>query len=180
MASLFTKDLGYRQPTVYERIAPEIAHLRKGVSVRYGAGAKVNGAAPWVTAIAICGLLGLYFMDPFLYALNKADAIRAYLYLHNHDSAASTEALIGTQIFTQDEIDAMNRQRDVSQETFASPLQAEQQAAAVVSYINSIKALRSGDYDQLDPIGKLRYLLFIRTGIFPPTIWSGLNPTASP
>jgi hypothetical protein len=71
----------------------------------------------------------------------------------------------------------MNDRHDSPQGNFSSPAQAEQTAASVVGFMNGVHDLRYGHYEQLDAIGKLRYLLFVRMGLFPPASWSGLNPT---
>ncbi len=43
----------------------------------------------------------------------------------------------------------------------------------------NVKLLHAGKYQTLDPVGRARYLLFIKTGIFLPTEWSFLDPTVS-
>lgn len=176
MESIFSKDPTARALTVYDRIAPEITHLKKGGSVRDGSNAGSKTGA-WAASIALGILLVLFFMDPFLYAMHKSDAIRAYLYLHNHDSTSATDALVASQIFSQDEIMAMNGRQGSFQNYFSSPAQAKHRAASIVGYMSGLHNLHYGDYPQLDPIGKLRYLLFIRVGLYPPTVWSGLNPS---
>ena len=43
--------------------------------------------------------------------------------------------------------------------------------------MTAVHLLHAGKYEQLDPVGRMRYLLFIRTGIVLPTQWSFLNPS---
>ncbi len=131
----------------------------------------------WAASIALFFLLALFVMDPFLYAMHKSHAIHAYLYLHNYDSTTATKSLASSGIFTPGEITVMNTQEGSYQNYFTSPQQAEETAASVVDFMKGLHALHYGQYLQLDPIGKLRYLLFVRIGLYPPTTWSGLNPS---
>ncbi len=177
MESLFGKAPAERAPlTPHEQIASEITHLKKKTSVRHGAAARSKTAAI-VTLLVICALIGLYFMDPFLYAMHKSEAIRAYLYLHNHDAGPQVDALVASRILSEDEIAALNRRQGSYLDYYSSPAEAERQAAAIVSYVQGMRALRAGRYQQLDPIGKLRFVLFIRSGLLPPTDWRALNPS---
>jgi hypothetical protein len=175
MGSIFTKKPATRPPTALDRIGPEIKHLKKGISVREGNSR--SKAAAWIASIALLLLIGLFFMDPFLYSLRKSEAIRAYVYLHNYASASSTSGLVASGIFSKDEIRVMNDRRGTFQDYFSSVTEAENQAVTVVDFINGLHALRHGKYEQLDRLGKLRYLLFIRIGIDPPMAWSGINPS---
>lgn len=175
--SLFSKDPTARAPlTAYERIAPEISHLRKGSSVRHRPGAAGKGSAFFIVTV-ICVLLGLYFMDPFLYALRKYEAVRTYLYLHNCGTESQTRALIASQIFSEGEIAVLNRRQGSFQDYFSSPTQAAAQADSIENYMNGLRDLHAGNYQQLDFLGKVRYQLFIRTGVPLPTSWSSLNPS---
>lgn len=176
MESIFSRALPTPAPTLFDRLGPELEHLQKVTSVRYGTMAHKQSYG-WAAAIAICSLLALYFMDPFIYAMHKYEAMQAYVYLHNHDSKSYTDALAATRMFSQDELDALNRQKATSADSNMSPREAEDKAATVVAYMKSVRDLHLGRYEGLDPIGKLRYLLFVRTGLIPPTEWSGLNPS---
>ncbi len=127
--------------------------------------------------IAICSLLWLYFMDPFLYAYHKGDAIRTYLYLSHYGNGQKAQALLNTGIFSTSEIKALNKREGSFQDYFSGPAQAEQKETSIVNYMNGVSHLKMGQYDELDRIGKLRYFLFFRTGLLPPTDWSSLTPT---
>jgi hypothetical protein len=178
MESIFSKDPSSRNPTVLERIGPEISHLHKGgATAREGVRSSKVGA--WIASIGLISLLALFLMDPFLYAIHKSEAIRAYLYLHNYDSTAATHSLVSTGIFSKDEIMVMNDRHGSYQSYFSSPAEAEETAATVVGFMNGLHDLHNGHYLQLDAIGKLRYLLFVRIGLNPPTTWSGLNPSVN-
>jgi hypothetical protein len=180
MPSLFSKDPTVRPPLppyALERIEQEIAHLRKSRSVRHKVkdGERVT-VAQIASYFAVCVLLLLYFMDPFLYAYHKNDAIRTYLYLYHNGGEQKAQALLATRIFSESEMEALNRRQGSFQNYFSSPAQAEHTADSVVNYMNGLYYLRMGQYDELNPIGKLRYLLFFRTGFLPPTNWDGLTP----
>jgi hypothetical protein len=176
MESIFHKAPVARAATVYDRIGPEISHLQKGNSVRDRAEAR-NKKGTLIASIAILILLGLFFMDPFLFAMHKSNAIKAYIYLHNYGSNSSTQALAASHMFSADELQTMNNRHGSFQSLFTSPADAQAAADSAANFMNEAHHLRYGDYDTLDPIGKLRYMLFIRIGLHPPIIWQGLNPT---
>ena len=176
MESLFQREPVARPLTIYERLAPEIAHLQKGVSTRHGKGGP-GGFFTWICVIAIGAVLGLFFMDPFLYAVHRSDAIRAYLYLHSYDTDATVQPLIDSRILSANEIIVLNHKDGSFQNYFSSRQDAEDKAAGIVAYMSGLRTLRSGAYQNLDPIGKLRYFLFVRSGLMPPVSWSGLNPS---
>lgn len=182
MESLFSKDPTARPPLppyAIERIQQEIEHLRKRSSVR-SARAESLGPTRFFSAFALCALLWLYFMDPFLYAYHKGDAIRTYLYLHDHGNEQKAASLVSTGIFSEMEARYLSNQQGPFPEYFASPQEAEQTADAIIGYMNGLSDLRAGQYDRLDPIGKLRYLLFVRQGFLPPNSWDALSPSIIP
>ena len=176
MESIFRKDPTSRAPTVLERIGPEISHLQKGgATAREGARTSKIGA--WIAALVLLSLLALFLMDPFLYSFNKSEAIRAYLYLHNYDSTAATDALVKSGMFSKAEVRVMSERHGAYQSYFSTPDQAEASAASIVAFMNGLHDLHNGHYEKLDTLGKLRYLLFVRNGLHPPSSWSMLNPT---
>lgn len=160
----------------YEKIGPEIVHLQKGTSVRHGAHAPAKISA-WLVLLAFGGLAWLYVMDPFLHAWYKGEAVHTYLYLHNYGSEALAKNLIATQIFSAEEADTLSHRNGSFQDYYASPSAAKQEAEAIIHYMTNVRLLHVGQYQQLDPVGRVRYLLFIRTGIPIPTQWSFLDPT---
>jgi hypothetical protein len=174
MGSIFSKEPVQREPTPLERIGPEITHLKNKTSVRDGANKR---KMPWTIAIILFTLLGLYIMDPFLYAFHRYEAIRAYLYLHNYDNTTAAQALIDTGIFTSDEIHTMNNERGSYQDYFSSPQKAEQKAASIVRYVKGVGDLHAGRYNELGVVGKIRYTFFVSTGLMPPTTWAAINPS---
>jgi len=175
--SLFQKNTPKEiQPTPHELIEPEIVHLKKGYSIRHGPKAK-KGPSPWIVVTAFCGLAWLYLMDPVIHAWYKGEAIRTYLYLHNYDAGPSADNLIATQLFSPDEVLALNRQQGSFQDYYASPVAAEHQAQVIIDYLNNVRLLHEGRYETLDPVGRMRYALFIYPGIVLPTDWSFLDPS---
>jgi hypothetical protein len=163
-------------PTPYELIEPEIVHLKKGYSIRHGPRAKPK-TPPWLLILAICALGWLYLMDPFLHAWYKGEAIRTYLYLHNYGAGLLADSLVASQIFSPDEVTALNRRQGSFQDYYTSPEAANREAEAIIKYMTALHLLHAGKYQQLNPVGRMRYLLFIRTGIVPPTEWSFLDPS---
>ena len=175
--SLFHKDTPEGpSPTPYELIEPEIGHLKKGSSTRHGPRDKTK-TPPWLIILALCGLGWLYVMDPFLHAWYKGEAARTYLYLHNYGAGPLLNDLIATRIFSPDEVEALNHRNGSFQDYYASPEAANRQAETIIHYMTALRLLHAGKYQQLGPVGRMRYLLFIRTGIAPPTQWSVLDPS---
>ena len=178
--SLFHKNTpeGSSPPTPYDLIGHEIGHLKKGSSVRHGNKIQ-RSTAPWLVLLALCGLVWLYIMDPVIHAWDKGEAVRIYLYLHNYDAGTTANKLIATQILSAEEVDALNHRTGSFQGYFASPEAANRKADALIEYMTNVNLLHAGKYEQLDPLGRMRYLLFIRPGIFLPTDWAFLDPTVA-
>jgi hypothetical protein len=163
-------------PTPYELIESEIGHLKKRSSVRHGPGAE-RKSPPWLVLLGICGVVGLYLMDPVLHAWYKGEAVRTYLYLHNYGTGPQLNDLIATRIFSPEEVETLNRRSGSFQDYYASPQAADDEAQTIINYMTAVRLLHAGKYPQLNPVGRTRYLLFIRTGIVLPTQWSVLDPS---
>lgn len=163
-------------PTPYELIEPEIVHLKKGYSIRHGPKAKKH-TAPWLVILALCVLTWLYLMDPILHAWYKGEAIRTYLYLHNYDSGPLADSLLASQIFTPEEVNTLNSRQGSFQDYYSSPIAAENQAGVIINYMTNVRLLHAGKYETLDPIGRMRYAIFIYPGLVLPTQWSILDPS---
>ena len=177
--SLFHKNSPERPtPSPFDLIGPEIDHLKKGTSTRHGPKGKSN-TSPWLIVLALLVVGGLYVLDPVLHAWYRGEAIRTYLYLHNYSTGPLAGDLIATGIFSPDEVNVLNRRTGSFQDYYRSPDAANQQAKKILKYMNDVQLLHAGKYQTLDPIGRLRYLLFIRTELIPPTDWSFLDPTIS-
>jgi hypothetical protein len=177
--SLFHKDTPKdTPPTPLEKIESEISHLKKGTSVRHG-NRRPSSAAPWLIVLALMGVGWLYVMDPVIHAWDKGEAARVYLYLHSYGTGPTIDNLIATQIIAPEEVQVLNGRPGSFENYFVSPGAATTKAEAIIKYMDSVKALQSGKYEQLDPVNKLRYYLFIRNDIFLPTQWSFLDPAIS-
>jgi len=176
MGSLFSKEPPAREPTPLERIGPEITHLKKKTSVRTGA-EEARRRGSWIIGALLCAWVWLYVMDPILYAWHKSEAVRVYLYLHSSENADATQALLDSGIFSAAEVGKLNEERGSYENYFSTPGEAQRKAAAIVLYMKGLQDLRAGRYDQLDLVGKIRYTLFVRGGVLPPSHWDFLTPS---
>ena len=179
--SLFQKDTPEEKPPPdpYDLINKEIDHLKRGGSVRHGPKRK-NRTPNWLIVIAFFGLAWLYLMDPIYHAWYKGDAVRAYLYLRNFGSAADLADLAGCGILGPEDIDNLNHRNGSFQDYYPSPDAAKKNAEKIIQYMASVRLLHDGKYEQLDPVGRMRYAIFIKFGIVVPTDWSFLDPTVNP
>jgi hypothetical protein len=177
--SLFQKNSPEQsKPSPHDLIGPEIRHLKKGTSVRHGPNAK-SSAPPWLVVIAFCGLAYLYLLDPVLHAWYRGEAISTYLYLHNYGTESQAGRLVATGIFTPHEVNVLNHRMGSFNDYYASVEAANQQAETIIKYMADVRLLHESKYQTLDPVGRMRYLLFIRTGIYLPTNWDFLDPGIS-
>jgi hypothetical protein len=178
MASLFQKKpvLPAEPPSAYELIEPEIVHLKKGYSIRYGA--KPRRKTPtWFVFLGFCGLVWLYLQDPVLHAWYKGEAVNAYVYLHNYGAGKDSAELAASGILTPEEVTALDQRRGSFQTYYPSPQVAARHAQDIIAYLTTVRKLHAGRYQDLDPVGRMRYLLFIRTGLVLPTRWDFLDPS---
>jgi hypothetical protein len=177
MASLFDKEIpAGATPTPYELINPEIVHLKKGYSIRHGERARKK-MPTWLLVMTFGCLAWIYLMDPILHAWYKGEAIRDYLYLRDYGNASLTASLIATGILSAEDVELLNHRHGSYESYYASPDAANHQAQTIIDYMSKVRALHQGRYQGLDPLGRMRYLLFIRLGIFVPTDWSFLDPS---
>jgi hypothetical protein len=181
MPSLFGKDPGEQKPLspyAHERIEKGVEHLKKRGPVRTPQEVR-RTLGIWVTVLVVLGLLTLFFMDPVVYSFERGRAMDAYLYLHGFGSEDKVRALAATGIFTNNEVEFLNRRQGTFQDFFATPTAATQAADNVIGYMNGLVALHTGRYDRLDWLGKIRYQIFIRWGLETPTHWDFLDPSVS-
>jgi hypothetical protein len=174
--SLFQKATAEKAPSSpYDKIESEIAHLKKGTSVRHGNKPRPR-TPPWLVLLALFTLAWLYLMDPPMHAWYKGEAVHTVLYLHNYSAGPLADRLIATQILAPDEIETLNRRTGAFQGYYASPEAANKEATKIIDYMDGVRLLHAGKYEKLDPLGRMRYLLFIRTGLILPTRWDFLDP----
>ena len=178
MASLFHKDSPEEKkaPTPHDLIAKEVEHLKKGTSVRHG-GASKNRNVPWLVVIGFVGLAWLYLMDPFYHAWYKGEAIRAYLYLHQYGGQPDIDALVGSHILSPQDIDVLNHRSGTYRDYYSSADDARKRVDVIVKYMNDVQLLHAEKYQTLDPVGRMRCVVFIRFGIVLPTDWAFLDPS---
>jgi hypothetical protein len=176
--SLFQRNLPEQPPppNPYELIGPEIEHLRQATDVRHGPKAK-GRTTPWTIVLGLCVVAGLYVMDPIMRAWYKGEAIQTYLYLHNYGSTEQADHLLTAQLLSPEEVVVLNHRQGSFQDYYPSPQAAEAQAETITKYMADTRLLHAGKYQQLGPIGRLRYLLFVRWGIYLPDDWQFLDPT---
>ncbi len=161
-------------PFARELIEKEIEHLKKRRGVR---DAHQTDRA-WGKGLICCaalGLLWLYAMDPFFFSYNRGDAIRVYLYLHNYGSDAKAQAVAACGLLTPAEVNQLNHRLGSFQDYFNGTSSAEHRGAELIAFMDQVKALHDGRYESLSLLNKLRYFLFVKTGLIPPIRWQVLN-----
>jgi hypothetical protein len=157
-----------------ELIEKEIDHLKNRKSVRY-AQEHQRGWSKMIILAAVLGLLWLYFMDVFLFSYNRGDAIRVYLYLHNYGDDQKATAVANSGILTPSEVTQLNRRQGSFQDYFDGTGSAQKKAAEIIAYMDQVRALHQRHYDSLSVVNKVRCVLFMETGLIPPTHWDALN-----
>lgn len=161
--------------TPRELIDKEIEHLKKRKMARYG-DKPVRRASIWLAVVVVGGLIWLYIMDPVMHAWYKYDAAHAYRYLHNYGGGNELTELATSGILSPEEIHELNRSTNTDKDYYSTPLAGAKAARAIVDYMASVRQLHAGAYGNLDTLGRVRYTLFVRYGIIPPTKWNFLDP----
>jgi hypothetical protein len=159
-----------------ELIEKEIAHLKKGRSVRH-AKEEARGFSRSLMVLAILAVLWVYCMDPILFAYHRGDAIRTYLYLHNYGDDRKAAALAASGYFSTIEVQQLNNRAGSFQDYFNGTEAAEKKSAALIRYMQGVHDLHNDNYAALTPLNKFRYVVFVKTGIAPPERWEFLNPS---
>lgn len=161
-------------PFARELIEKEIEHLKKGKSVRQARDSRRSRLGAFICGAAFI-LVGLWGLDPVLYSYNRGEAIHAYLYLHNYGDDHKAAALAACGLLTPDEVHKLNVREGKFQDYFNGTAPAEEKAVALIRYMDGVHALHENRYDALTPLNKLRYILFIKTGLTPPIQWDCLD-----
>jgi hypothetical protein len=161
-------------PFSHELIEKEIGHLKKRQGVRH---THESRGAGWKFLVFCAMMAGVWFyvMDPFLFSYYRGDAIHDYLYLHNYGSDRKAQELAASGLLTPYEVAQLNRREGSFQDYFNGTGPAEAKAAQLIGYMAQVQALQAGRYDSLSPVNKIRYVLFMKTGLIPPTRWRILN-----
>jgi|SRR5579871_1271274 len=155
-------------------IEKEIAHLKKRQGTRH-AGQEKRTWSKVIVAAGVLGLIGLWVMDALIFSYDRGDAIRVYLYLHNYGSDAKADAVADCGLLTDKEVKRLNAREGSFQDFYAGTRAAEARADELIATMEEVDALHHGHYDLLSPLNKLRYVLFIKTGLTPPTHWTALD-----
>jgi hypothetical protein len=175
MSSIFTKEIEELPTSPYDLIEPEIRHTKgKGVS-RWQTSPHI-AMVRLLGAFAFLILIGLYFLDPFLYSMHKSRAMRSYLYLKNYGDPAAAKALVDSGIFSEPELKILNSKIADFQAFFESPAAAQKTAKEAIVYMDNLNRLHNGHLNGANFLTHLRYDLFTRFGIIPPKEWESLNP----
>jgi hypothetical protein len=171
---------GSPKPSPFSRdlIEKEIVHLKKGRSTRQ-AKEERRGRMGGSVFLIVVVLFGLYALDPILFSYNRGEAIRVYLYLHNYGDDRQAEAVGACGLLLPGEVRELNKRQGAFQDYFNGTGAAEKQAAGLIRYMDGVRALHENRYDALTPLNKLRYVLFVKTGLTPPIRWDFLNSSVS-
>ncbi len=164
------------KPAPFDRglIEHEIDHLKRRRGVR-NANETERAWGSMLVFFAVVGVVWLYVMDPFLFSYNRGDAIHVYLYLHNYGSDAKAQAVAASGLLTPNEVAQLNHREGAFQDYFNGTSAAEQRAAELIAYMDQVHALHAGRYEDLSVVNKLRYFLFVQTGLTPPIRWTSLD-----
>jgi len=179
MASLFNKKPATppsSDPYARAHISKEIEHLKKPASTRHldGKGGRRRGGYIVILIALLIGLL--YILDPIRHAWYRGNAIRDYLYLHRYGSDQKAQQLVDTGILAPSEAATLNSRPGGSQDDYPNLDAANRDADTIIHYMHGVFALQAGSYGELDPLDKVRYQLFVRFGLHPPTDWIFLDP----
>jgi hypothetical protein len=159
-------------------IEKEIAHLKKGRSTRQ-AQEERRGRLGGSICLILVVLFGLYALDPVLFSYNRGDAIRVYLYLHNYGNDHQAQAVADCGLLLPGEVRELNQRQGSFQDYFSGTEAAEKQGDKLIRYMKGVHDLHENRYNELTPLNKLRYFLFIETGLTPPIRWDFLNSSVS-
>jgi hypothetical protein len=165
-------------PFARELIEKEIGHLKKGRSVRHAQDQR-RGRSHVILWSTLFVLIGLYAMDPVLFSYHRGEAIRTYLYLHNYGNDKKAAALADCGLLTHDEVHELNRRQGAFQDYFNGTGAAEAKAAGLVHFMDEVHALHENRYNDLSFLDKIRYFLFMKTGLTPPIRWDILNSSVT-
>ena len=165
---------GKPAPFSRDLIAKEIDHLKKRRGVRHAQDTE-RGWSKGLLFLAVLALLWLYAMDPFYFSYNRGDAARVYLYLHNYGSDARAHEVAACGLLTPNEVARLDHRTGAFQDYFNGTGPASSKAEELIAYMDQVRALHQGRYESLSLVNKLRYFLFVKTGLTPPIHWAALN-----
>jgi len=164
--------------TPHDLIEKEVAHLKKGTTARYG-DQPARKMSSWLIVLAVGALLWLYLMDPIEHAWYKGEAMHTYRYLHNYGAGKDFSELAASGILKPEELHQLDLSTQTDKDYYDTPATAARTAQTIIAYMASVKQLHAGTYANLDALGRVRYTLFVRFGIIPPTAWNFLDPSVA-
>jgi hypothetical protein len=165
---------GKPEPFARELIEKEIEHLKNRRGVRH-AQETPRAWGKIIACLVVLAVLWFYSMDAFLFSYARGDAIHVYLYLHNYGSDAKAHVMAASGLLTDNEVQQLNHRTGSFQDYFTGTGPAEQRAVELIAYMDQVHALQEGNYDALSPLNKVRYFLFVKTGLTPPIHWPFLD-----
>lgn len=132
-----------------------------------------------VTAVLLFGLLlGLYFLDPFIYPIQKTKAMRSLVYINLYGNANDAQELAKSGLFEEREIQALlAKDGDYSKFYPGGVREARDVGHSAIAYLKEADAMR-GDtpLEDLSVLNRVRRVLFVNVGLLPPKYWNALNP----
>ncbi|MEM1058424.1 MAG: hypothetical protein AAGK14_04180 [Verrucomicrobiota bacterium] len=134
-----------------------------------------------VTGVVLFGtLLALFFLDPFIYPIQKTKAMRSIVYLNLYGDPADVQRLAASSLLDDQDVEAL-MVKDGDYRAFfpGGTAEAREVGASALAYMEEVKAMHEGNVDALTIYNRIRYYLFVPTGLRPPKYWTSLNPDAS-
>ena len=132
-----------------------------------------------ITAVLLFGLLlGLFFLDPFIYPIQKTKAMRSLVFINIYGNAADVQELAKSGLFDAKELKMlMAKDGDYSKFFPGGIREARSVGQSAIAYLQEADALR-GDapIEDLSVINRVRRVLFVNVGLLPPKYWTALNP----
>jgi hypothetical protein len=161
-------------PFARELIEKEIEHLKKRRGTRHAGEHRRTWSKCLFTGVVL-GLFWLWGMDAVLFSYNRGDAISVYLYLHNYGNDAKAAAVASSGLLTRAEVKHLDARQGSFQDYFKGTADAEAKGEELIGFMQQVNDLHQGRYERLSPLNKLRYFLFIKTGLIPPIRWDVIN-----
>lgn len=132
-----------------------------------------------ITAVLLFGLLlGLFFLDPFIYPIQKTKAMRSLVFINLYGNSADVKELAQSGLFDERELQAlMAKDGDYSKYFPGGVREARSVGDSAIAYLQEADAMR-GDVplEELSYLNRIRRVLFVNIGLLPPKYWSALNP----
>lgn len=181
MTSIFARDLsGNIEISPRDLIAHEISHL-EGMGRSRWRTTPLMATCRTLGAVIFVSLIVLYFLDPFLLAINKTRTVSAYIYLTDFGSAEQVQVIRDSGLFSRVDLQRLEKTAQKADPGeakgyFTSTGEAVRTANEAIAYFREINAMHQGDILQAGQLTTVRYYLFQHVGIITPREWLFLNP----